>query len=304
MGLTVHYFKQTKLDSVQLGAFPLDQSHTGEYLVGIINDLCDDWDISHDSVVSVVTDNCANMVKAVNITVGKENHLSCFAHTIQLVVNNAMESTPGLTDLFSEAKHIVTFFKQSAKAADKLRRLQLNLGAKEGTLLKLIQDVTTRWNSEFAMAKRFVQMASLVSSALMTLDNGPAMLNREQINCLKEIVKVLAPIEQATRELSTEGYVSCSVVSPMIHSVRETLKVMNTTDPIAMTLKENILKELNLRFKNMELNKIYAVATILDPRFKKLHFTILQLHFPMFLKWLLNIFQWYTEKISVHRLHL
>ena len=99
------------------------------------------------------------------------------------------------------------------------------------------------------------------------------MLIREQINCLKEMVKVLAPIEQATRELSTEDYVSCSLVIPMIHSVRETLKVMNTTDPIAMTLKENILKELNLRFKNMELNKIYAVATILDPRFKKLHLT-------------------------------
>ena len=42
------------------------------------------------------------------------------------------------------------------------------------------------------MAKRFVQMASLVSSALMNLDNGPAMLSREQINCLKDIVEGLS----------------------------------------------------------------------------------------------------------------
>ena len=89
----MHYFKQTKLDSVELGAFPLNQSHTGEYLGGIINNLCDNWNISHDRVVAVVTDNGPNMAKAVNITFGKEKHFSCFAHTIQLVVNNAMENT-------------------------------------------------------------------------------------------------------------------------------------------------------------------------------------------------------------------
>ena len=60
-----------------------------------------------------------------------------------------MENTVLLDDIVNKVKKIVTFFKQSNNAADELRRLQFVEGKTEGTLLKLIQAVDTRWNSTY-----------------------------------------------------------------------------------------------------------------------------------------------------------
>jgi len=45
------------------------------------------------------------------------------------------------------------------------------------------------------------------------------------------------------------------------------------TDPVVtFNLKANLLQEIDSFFGNIETNMTYAVATMLDPRFKKLHF--------------------------------
>ena len=223
LGVTVHYFKREKLESIKLGIFPLNQSHTGIYLAQKLNKVCTDWQIKDESVVAVVTDNGANIVNAVSIAFGKKRHLGCFGHTLQLVPSKSMKFTPGLADLISKVKRIVTYFKQSANAVDELRRIQLFQGETEGTLRKLIQDVDTRWNSEFLMSERFVEMAPLISAALFNLRNAPPMLDREEMETLKEMVEILRPIEQATRELSAQSYVTCSVIIPMVNCIKLSL---------------------------------------------------------------------------------
>ena len=267
LGLTVHYFKGEKLQSVILGTAPLDQSHTGEYLSNKIKELCTSWKIMSDSVVALVTDNDANIVKVAEIIFGRERHLGCFGHTIQLVPSIEIKEIPGVQKLISEVKQIIYFIKKSANAADALRRLQLAQGENEGTCLKLLQDVDTRWNLEFFMLERLLDSAPLISSALLFVPNAPSMLSREKVDALKEIVEILRPIEQVTRELSSQDYASCSVVIPMVNCVMKILDSINLINPIAFHLQINLINQMVNRFSKVEENNLYAKATILDPRF-------------------------------------
>ena len=267
LGLLIHYFKDEKLQSVILGTAPLDQSHTDEYLSNKIKELCTSFKIKSDSVVALVKDNGANIVKAAEIIIGIERYLSCFGHTIQLVPSIAIKETPGVQELISEVKHIISFFKKSANAADALRCLPVAQGEIEGTCLKLLQDVDTRWNSKFFMLKRFLDLSPLISCALLFVPNMPSMLSPEKVDALKEIVEILRPIEQATRELSSQDYASSSVVIPMVSCVMKTLDSINLINPIAFHLQTNLINQMVNRFSKVEENNLYAKAAILDPRF-------------------------------------
>ena len=99
------------------------------------------------SISAIITDNAVDIVKAVNDTFGRSLHIACLAHTIQLVPNVAMEKTPMLKEMVDKVKKIVGFFKRSNNAADELRRLQFAAGKTEGTVLMLIQQEDTRWNT-------------------------------------------------------------------------------------------------------------------------------------------------------------
>ena len=47
--------------------------------------------------------------------------------------------------------------------------------------------------------------------------------------------------------------------------------------PEVQKLVDTLLQKMNRKFLNMEDNMLLAVPTLLDPRFKKLHFQILVL---------------------------
>lgn len=96
-------------------------------------------------MVGVITDNGANIVRTVGNSFGKNKHLPCFAHTLNLVASKVVEDTVCRT-VIEKVKNIVKFFKQSVTASDILKKSQPN----EQTL-KLKQSVATRWNSCFYM---------------------------------------------------------------------------------------------------------------------------------------------------------
>ena len=81
-------------------------------------------------------------------------HMSCFLHTLQLVVKNAIFSQRAMSDSIAKAKKIVGHFSHSHKACQKLKEIQIIKGLSEH---KLIQDVSTRWNSTYHMLERLYE---------------------------------------------------------------------------------------------------------------------------------------------------
>ena len=56
---------------------------------------------------------------------------SLFAHTLNLIVQEATENNEELPDLRRKCRNIVTHFKQSIKARDQLSEVQKQMGGEE-----------------------------------------------------------------------------------------------------------------------------------------------------------------------------
>lgn len=63
--MTAHFISEAKIQSVMLGVTPLEERHTANYLCEWLLNTCTQWRIATEKVVAVVTDNGANILKAV-----------------------------------------------------------------------------------------------------------------------------------------------------------------------------------------------------------------------------------------------
>ncbi|UYV72018.1 hypothetical protein LAZ67_9001565 [Cordylochernes scorpioides] len=138
--ITAHFIDYTtKLNSILLECSEFPQKHTAENISSWILGVTKKFKLDFKTV-AVVTDNAPN-IKAAIKTLGLP-HLSCFAHSVNLVVQRSINES--IKSAVDKVKSIVQFFKQSSHAMAKLREMQANLSTKP---LKLKQDVPTRWNS-------------------------------------------------------------------------------------------------------------------------------------------------------------
>ncbi|XP_008180283.1 zinc finger BED domain-containing protein 1-like [Acyrthosiphon pisum] len=267
--------KKTLLKSFCLSVIELKEQHTGDYISKILNQTLEDWEIEKDNVVTIVTDNGSNMISAVNKTFkkidGKSRHIPCFAHTINLVVEVAVNHS-SVNNLISMVREIVKWVKRSVKNSDCLRKSQMDTGIPEGSVIKLILDVKTRWNSTFYMIERFLKIVDLISPMLLRDCSGPSMLSAYDIEALQQLVRLLKPLEHVTKESSGEKYVTISKIIPMINClVAQLNNIKPSTDSIS-DVQVTLLREINKRFGSIELVTPIAISTLLDPRFKNLHF--------------------------------
>lgn len=59
--------------------------HTIEQIATKKIDVCTEWSITKQNIITVVTDGTANMMKAID---WKNQHFRCFAHTLNLDKQN------------------------------------------------------------------------------------------------------------------------------------------------------------------------------------------------------------------------
>lgn len=267
LGVTGHFLEDNKLNSVSIGVIELDQSHTSKYLGECISLVCEEWNISPTKVTAIVTDNGANIVKAVVDIFGKNKHLPCFAHTLDLVASKITDNVEPIKIIIEKVRAIVTYFKQSVSAADELRKAQT-----PQNILKLIQSVPTRWNSKYYMLERFVKLYEHVASILLKNPKSPPMISASDLETIKEVLNILAPIEAVSKEMCGEKYLTSSKVIPVVNCLLKKLESLSPLTAEALALKATTISELSKRFGAVEQNKILAISTILDPRFKRLHF--------------------------------
>lgn len=136
LSLTAHWVNDTfERKSAVLNVKPFDGSHTGEYIAEAFHEMFCSWEINkQDQVHLVVRDNASNMVKAMSDA--ELPDLGCFAHTLQLVVNEGVLSQRTVIDLIATARKIVGHFRRSCLAYDQLREIQRNLGLPQHCLIQ------------------------------------------------------------------------------------------------------------------------------------------------------------------------
>ncbi|KAK7881460.1 hypothetical protein WMY93_029869 [Mugilogobius chulae] len=209
IGVTAHYVApDSKLETVILGVSHFAQSHTAQHIAEAQRLLMANWGIA-EKVSFMVTDNAANMKLSVQLL--NLRHISCFAHTLNLIVKKALDHTPVINDIRDKSRKVVGLFRSSSKAK-KLNEMQSVMGR---PLLKLIQEVDTRWNSTFDMFQRLYEQREPVGAALSNLENDISPLTSVDYDIIQESLFLLQPFKAATTELSEEKRVSASKVIPL-----------------------------------------------------------------------------------------
>ncbi|KAG8174443.1 hypothetical protein JTE90_014230 [Oedothorax gibbosus] len=153
-------------------------------------------------VVTVVADNAANMKNAITVHLNLP-YQPCIAHTLNLVVEDALKVSDTFKDLLQKCRGIVGHFKSSVTSTSKLKNAQIQLNIQP---LSIKQDVPTRWNSTLHMLERLLKIKTPLTVAMADIESPPASLESSEWKVVEECVPLLKPIEAMTTELSGEKF--------------------------------------------------------------------------------------------------
>jgi len=131
-----------------------------------------------------------------------------------------------------------------------------------------------RRGGTYYVAKRMIEQKKAITS--YASDYGlPATLTKNQWGILEKVVRVLAPVELMTREMSANDATVADVI-PMLAAL--TLGINKVTDDAGVqTMKTTLLDAIKTHFAHVYGDKLYTVATLLDPRYKEKLFSPQQL---------------------------
>ncbi|KAJ8896636.1 hypothetical protein PR048_001980 [Dryococelus australis] len=195
-------------------------------------------------VCCIVTDNAASMIKACQLL--KVRHHPCFAHTLNLVLQDALK-IQGIDVIRIKSKTLVGYFKSSNLEMQKLICKQEN---KNKTPLKLLQEVPTHWNSALQMVK------------------APFGLTLKRTSILNDMICILDVFDEATNKVSGDN-VTMSLIIPVVCGIYNHLMAQNPTSDTGNLFLEAMNEGVYARLLLYKEHYIYCLATILDPHMKK-----------------------------------
>ncbi|CAL9706231.1 unnamed protein product [Knipowitschia caucasica] len=261
--VTCHFVHNWQMVEYVLEASPFTEKHTAANISSALKRITDDWGI-RQKVIAVITDNGANVVAAVNMA--GWTHYPCFAHTLNLVVKDAIKAVPEIVNLVKKCSNIVGYFHHSSKATEKLVEIQKQLNKPEH---KLIQSVETRWNSAFYMLARLEEQKEAVTTVLCLIGRNDLCLGSEEVDLIHPTIEALRPFEEATIETSASKHVSMSKVIPLVSVL---LKATAATEHQENILSRQLLFQCQRRFHSIETFYGIGACTFLDIRFRNIAF--------------------------------
>ena len=278
--VTAHYLTdEWELLAKSIATRAVDDRHTGATIADVVIGLKNEFKIV--TVKALVTDNAANMVSA-----AKEaniDRVACFSYTLQLAIGESLKIT-AITKSIAFGRNLVTHFNHSAMSVNALKEHQIKMGVKNP--LTVIQDVCTRWNSEFLMVRRLLQLRVSLYGVLLDetiikpSDRNKLAIPETSWKIMEDIVPVLEPFAEATELLTKEDSPTLSQVYVLVYHLLCGLQDKDDDSTAIQELKNKLRATLRKRFmfdaQNVPLDEALCsmtfTATFLDPRYKTLKF--------------------------------
>jgi hypothetical protein len=264
LSFTGHFVHKDTRRKVILSAMVLEQDHTGAYLSSKLNEAVSTWNLS-GKIHMGIRDNASNMVSAMRIA--NIDDFGCMAHTLQLVLHDALFTQTSVENVIKKSRKIVTHFKHSEQACRHLSECQHSC---DTPAHHLVQDVETRWNSTYLMLQRLAEQRKALT--LYSVNRGGIdILTKVEWELVERVNVLLKPFYDATLEISRDD--ACiSVVIPLVTLLLT--KMQTTTEDQGLKQMKAALRDaIDRRFGSMKTVPNLLAATLLDPRFKDMYFS-------------------------------
>lgn len=179
-------------------------------------------------------------------------HARCYAHTLQLVVNDGLrECSSNLKSVIGKVSNVVKHVRKSVNASDILEEEN-----------RLQTATVTRWNSQLIMIRSVLK----IPEEKLNKVEGAQKISSYERKLLSELCTILEPFEHATLLVQKERNVSASLPIPVTLGLKHQVKEISCdySSKMVLALKSSIEKRLNM----YELDDSYIISAVLDPRFK------------------------------------
>ncbi|XP_064475464.1 zinc finger BED domain-containing protein 4-like [Ornithodoros turicata] len=236
------------------------EKHTGNNIAAALNSLCEEWGILNEKYkLYIVTDNGRNIRAAVKKL--KLSERSCFAHTLQLAIHDAKQECSTLSTLCKKGRSIFGHYKHSSAAQKRLHDMLLQMKKPD---LHVVQDVDTRWNSQYLMLSTLLELKEAITVELATSDADIECFSSSDWREVADFVEMLKPLYDATTLLSGEKYATLPSQIPIIHGLLECLSQQKHKSIFAGICA----RAITARFPQYDLDETAAMSMFLDPRYK------------------------------------
>lgn len=236
-------------------------SHTAEYIGGVLRELLALFDLT-DKAWHATTDNAEPWVKAIRGVLGIQ-HSRCFAHSLQLLVSDAISSHSKEID---RARDVVTLFHRSPNKAEMLAVLQkqMHLPAE-----RLKTDVTTRWQSTHDMIKSVVDNRRALDVCPHETIPLEKQLDEHEFDVLAQLEAGLEPYAKVTEEIQGEKYPTMNELLPTWFELVGDAEDYANTRRARGTLAQALLAQMDKRSDKIT-SQAAILSCLLDPRFRQL----------------------------------
>ena len=262
--VTIHYITPDFiLRSHLLETKEFSDSHSAENVAEELRSILNQWELSTDKVVAATTDNCTNMVRAIQLN--DWMNVPCFSHTLNLAVEKVL-LLPVVSKAVARCRRLVSHFHHSSKSSYLLKTKQEDL---RHPTHSLIGDVVTRWNSTFYMIECVLEQQQPLCAALLALKKGDLMPSDTEFAVMETYVQVMKPLVTITEAIGAQKWVTISTVCPLLHKLLNITLTEKDGDTQQQKAMKSVMR-MNLQNRYTgELDLLLSKAAFLDPRMKK-----------------------------------
>jgi len=203
--------------------------------------------------------------------------LSCFAHTMQLVVKDGLDVATAARPVVAKCSKLASLTHQSA-------HFRTAFESKFGSNASVPAANATRWSSMFSQLSAVASLDPVKLTSVLQETNHPNLvLNVKERASLEELVEVLQPFAEVTELTQGDTYVTISCVVPSVVALLKCMTALKGRvrfhGSVIAALIESIHKRFSGLLQTLQLQPastvqhepfeqlIYPAAAVMDPAY-------------------------------------
>ena len=273
--VTIHYITtHFLLKKFLLGCFPFPGNHKGERIARKLDQIVSVLDLHSSTVTSCVTDQGANMIKAVEKSV-LDNNILCNDHIIHLIVTDSIKKVPCIQIAVDKCVALASNTHRSSINQGRIQKECEDItgsNLEEVVYRKIITPCSTRWNSQHMCVESIISM----KTALLSIKEGEGddalsalIPSEEDFESLEGISQLLNSLHRVSEALSADKVPTIHLVCQHIFNVSHFIQKFVDEELPGKELAVRLLEEINRRLPQFGAAvPMNAMAHFLDPIYR------------------------------------